>query len=337
MKEAEALPSPFTYAEAAAAIAHFRLAHYRFTLKATTAIRLPPYKGSAFRGGFGHALKRTLCVMREQICTSCLLPTQCFYPYVFETKVEVHAPDREGEETIPRPFILVPPLEDYQLYQPGALLTCDLVLVGDTTAYLPHFIYAMMELGRLGIGSGRGQYTVTQVQALRPHAPAFEVYAGQERTLQEPGPPITGTELALPWRGQTPKRLTIAFLTPTRLKYEGRLLKDGPAFHAILRRLLDRLAALSLYYHNIPLALDMREWKRRAERIRLVESHVTPYDWERYSNRQQTRMKLGGVLGTVTYEGELAPFLPFLAVGEWLHVGKGATFGLGKYRITAVG
>jgi hypothetical protein len=195
----------------------------------------------------------------------------------------------------------------------------------------------MMELGRLGIGSGKGQYTVTQVQALRPHAPAFEVYSGQERILQEPGPPITGTELALQWRGQTPRRLTIAFLTPTRLKYAGRLLKDGPAFHAILRRLLDRLAALSLYYHNIPLTLDMREWKRHAEQIHLIESHVTPYDWERYSNRQQTRMRLGGVLGTVTYEGELAPFLPFLAIGEWLHVGKGATFGLGKYRITAVG
>jgi hypothetical protein len=313
MKEVEALPSPCTHAEAAAAVAHFRLASYRFMLKATMAIQLPPYKGSAFHGGFGYALKRTLCVMRGKTCNFYLLPTQCFYPYVFETKVEVHAPDREGEETIPRPFVLVPPLEDYQLYQPGALLTCDLVLVGDTTAYLPHFIYAIMELGRFGIGRGRGQYTVTQVQALRPHAPALEIYSGQGQILQEPGPPITGTELASPWRRQTPKRLTIEFLTPTRLKYEGRLLKAGPVFHAIMRRLLDRLAALSLYYHNIPLALDMRAWKRHAERVRLIESQVMPYDWERYSNRQQTRMRLGGVLGTVTYAGELVPFLPFLA------------------------
>jgi len=113
MQDVEAPPSPCTYAEAAGAVAHFRLAYYRFILKATTAIRLPPYKGSAFHGGFGHALKRTLCVMREQICNACLLPTQCFYPYVFETKLEVHAPDREGEETIPRLFVLAPPLEDY--------------------------------------------------------------------------------------------------------------------------------------------------------------------------------------------------------------------------------
>lgn len=90
---------------------------------------------------------------------------------------------------------------------------------------------------------------------------------------------------------------------------------------------------MSLFFHDTPLALDIREWKRASEAIRLVESHIAPYDWERYSNRQRTRMKLGGVVGTATYAGDLAPFLPLLSLGEWLHVGKGATFGLGKYQI----
>ncbi len=54
-------------------------------------------------------------------------------------------------------------------------------------------------------------------------------------------------------------------------------------------------------------------------------------DWERYSNRQETRMKMGGFVGEVTLLGELAPWLPLLKIGELTHVGKGATFGLGKY------
>jgi hypothetical protein len=324
---------PFTFAAAAAAVSHFRLVYYRFVLKATTTIELPPYKGSAFHGGFGHALKRTVCVMPKQGCTSCLCPAQCLYPYIFETKLEAHDAAYVGEETIPRPFVLVPPLEDYQLYQPGDLLTCDLVLIGDAIAYVLPFIDAMIELGRVGIGRDRGHYTVTQVQSLRPHAPAFEVYFGEEGAWRKPRPPITGAELVASWHGQTPTQITMAFLTPTRLKYQSHLLKRGPEFHVILRRLLDRLTALSLYYHETSLALDVRAWKHLAEQIRLVASRVTPYDWERYSNRQQTHMKLGGLLGTVTYAGELAPFLPLLALGEWLHVGKGATFGLGKYRI----
>jgi CRISPR/Cas system endoribonuclease Cas6 (RAMP superfamily) len=33
------------------------------------------------------------------------------------------------------------------------------------------------------------------------------------------------------------------------------------------------------------------------------------------------------------YEGDLGPFLPLLRLGELLHVGKHATFGLGRYEV----
>ncbi len=44
-------------------------------------------------------------------------------------------------------------------------------------------------------------------------------------------------------------------------------------------------------------------------------------------------MKLGGVVGTMRYRGELAPFLPYLKAGELLHVGSGTSFGLGQMRL----
>ena len=57
-------------------------------------------------------------------------------------------------------------------------------------------------------------------------------------------------------------------------------------------------------------------------------------DWTRFSSRQQQKMTLGGVIGEWTLSGTLTPFLPFLRLGEWLHVGKEASFGLGRYTIS---
>lgn len=39
----------------------FTLAHYRLTLEALDPLHLPPFKGSALRGGFGHTFKRLAC------------------------------------------------------------------------------------------------------------------------------------------------------------------------------------------------------------------------------------------------------------------------------------
>lgn len=47
-------------------------------------------------------------------------------------------------------------------------------------------------------------------------------------------------------------------------------------------------------------------------------------------------MEWAGIVGAATYEGDLAPFWPYLVFGQWTHVGKGATFGLGRYRLEPV-
>jgi hypothetical protein len=58
------------------------VARYRLTFRAVDDLRLPAYAGSAWRGAFGHALKRLVCVTREPACPPCLLYRSCAYPYV---------------------------------------------------------------------------------------------------------------------------------------------------------------------------------------------------------------------------------------------------------------
>jgi CRISPR-associated endoribonuclease Cas6 len=128
------------------------------------------------------------------------------------------------------------------------------------------------------------------------------------------------------------KTVTLEFLTPTRLRYVGHL-TDKPEFHVLVRNLLRRLSALAFYHCDFVLELDHRELIRQAQRVALREAELRWVDWERYSARQDARMTLGGFMGTVTFEGNLAPWLPLLRLGEVLHVGKGSGFGLGKYRM----
>ena len=101
----------------------------------------------------------------------------------------------------------------------------------------------------------------------------------------------------------------------------------------LMRVLLRRLSNLAYFHCGSELQLDFRGLIAAAEQVQIASSHLWWYDWERYSTRQDTRMKLGGVLGQVTYTGDVQPFLPLLQLGTYVHVGKGTSFGLGKYVI----
>jgi hypothetical protein len=45
-------------------IGDLTIAKYRFMLRVMELIELPPYAGSAFRGGFGQAFRQAVCVTR---------------------------------------------------------------------------------------------------------------------------------------------------------------------------------------------------------------------------------------------------------------------------------
>ena len=62
-------------------------------------------------------------------------------------------------------------------------------------------------------------------------------------------------------------------------------------------------------------------------------NHFTWCQWQRYSNRQQQKMRFDGVLGCLILTGDLSAFLPMLQAGQWLHAGNKTTFGMGLYTI----
>jgi len=290
---------------------------------------------NTLRGGFGAAFKHLVCVYRPpQPCDPCLLRHTCPYGALFETARPPDSPGLRRDTDIPRPFVLEPPLDSKTRYEPGEVLEVGLVLVGRAIGYLPYFLVAFQELGRAGLGATRGKFTVKDVHAVN-------ALTGQEVLLYAEGKgvvadPDMGVGLA---EAETTAaslaaadEITLRFLSPTRLLDNNRLVAK-PEFLVLVRALVRRISSLAAFYCGDRSRLDLRPVVEAASRVTVARSNLRWWDWQRYSARQRTQMKLGGFVGEVTYRGPLQAFLPLLLLGTITHVGKACTFGHGRYEL----
>ncbi len=81
------------------------------------------------------------------------------------------------------------------------------------------------------------------------------------------------------------------------------------------------------------LNLDFKDLIESAKRVETRDGQVQWRDWERYSARQDVKMKMGGFVGEAEYRGDVADFATILKLGVRLHVGKGTGFGLGRFEV----
>jgi hypothetical protein len=82
-------------------LAQFKLALFHFFLKARDRLILPVYKGSTFRGAFGHAFKKVVCVNRAGVCEFLKdsLGDERLLPYFIITPVGKHGSNPYGVRT----------------------------------------------------------------------------------------------------------------------------------------------------------------------------------------------------------------------------------------------
>lgn len=316
----------------------WRIAEYRFLLEARDAIPLPPYPGGMLRGALGTILKRISCALPREECADCPLRSSCPYGVIFESGPGPEAQRLRNFEQVPRPFVIRPPAEGRTLVPPGEELEFSLILVGRAIEYLPYFVVVFRELGEEGLGprrdGRRGRACLRAVAAVSPLLGQEErVYDGQTgKVTNQPDLVVRGEALE-EWAAGLPRRaLTLEFVTRTRLQH-GEQLARVPYFHVLIRALLRRYSTLSYFYHGREPDLDFKGLIARAEGVVTEPETVRWEDWHRYSTRQNAGMNLGGLVGKVRYKGDLEPFLPLLALGWLTHVGKNATFGLGRYRL----
>ncbi|MDI6786397.1 MAG: CRISPR system precrRNA processing endoribonuclease RAMP protein Cas6 [bacterium] len=313
-------------------LANFRIAKFIIVIRPKEYLSLPKYKGSTFRGGFGHAFRRISCAIKSKTCNECLLKEKCVYSYVFETFSPNDSETKKRYPNIPHPFIIEPPENEKLHYKEGEILKFGLVLIGKAIDYLPYFIYAFNELGNIGIGRAKGKYYLETVLGL-DNENYTEIYNNKDKILDNSFKVIDHKTIEEECkRYKNIKSISLDFLTPLRIKHDNRL-TNRLEFNVLITALMRRISLLSYFHCEQKLDVDIKEIIECAREIKVKESTLNWYDWERYSNRQDTRMKLGGLVGNITFEGEIATFFPYLVLGEYIHIGKNCSFGLGRYEL----
>ncbi|MBI5208303.1 MAG: CRISPR system precrRNA processing endoribonuclease RAMP protein Cas6 [Candidatus Firestonebacteria bacterium] len=266
---------------------------------------------------------------RDKECSECMLKLKCVYSAIMESPVPENHPHSHKYKNSPHPYIIVPSLTRNRYFNPGDTLSFDFTLIGKANDYLPYFVYAFTEMGKLGIGRDRGRFDVISVEELRFDGQAIEIYNDKDKILKNPDNRII-YDFFINDKTQTDE-ITINFETPARIKINDNLSKDLP-FEILIKRLSERVALLAHFHCGAELC-NFEEFADDAINIEIVDNRLEWLDWVRYSARQDTKMNFGGCVGKITYKGDLRKYMPLLKLGEHIHVGKATTFGLGKYRI----
>lgn len=327
-----------------------RIGLFRFTIAHVQSLEVPAFnKGNMLRGGFGHAFRRLCCVPQCRDAKSCPLAASCPYKNLFEPSPPPGADRLSKNHDIPRPFVFRAPQTHQTRFEKGEPFEFGLVLIGRALDFLPYFVLSFRDLAGEGLGLNRAKCTLEKVEetALSSNGvgdcePKL-IYSAADQLFR-----ATASTRADEWiktrlrefpgaKGNgSVQRVTIRFLTPTFLRADGEVVYR-PEFHHVFKRLRDRINSLSTFFCDGPLDTDFRGLGERAEKVRTVSAQTDWVERFRTSSKTRQRHELSGFVGEATYEGKLAEFLPWLTLGEVVHVGKHAAWGNGWIQIAEAG
>lgn len=308
------------------------IARFRFLLEAVDPIRLPRFPGSTLRGMLGYGLRRTACVTRQPVCDGCLLRGSCVYSSLFETPALGEAASARYIQ-LPHPFVLDLASTVREGISPGTTLVVGINLIGPALAHAPFLIHALQLAGQRGLGTGGGRFRVAGLER------ECSVGSGDWEVVYTPEtgsyqPVVPNRQRGMPSTAAV-TTVGLRLLTPLRIKRRGHFVGPAELEPAdLLRALCERITRLAETYGGDAAAFQWLGLRDDAEGVQMPERDVHWHDWTRFSSRQDTLMQMGGLLGDLRLAGPgLAAFWPALWYGQWSHVGKGTSFGLGAYSL----
>lgn len=299
------------------------IARYEFEWEVTSPIQFPDYAGSAIRGAFGKALRKTACMTHMPKCRSCPLFRSCPYTAIFETPAPVNHTLQKFSQ-IPSPYVIEAPDWGRRTYEAGETFSFSVVLIGQAIYHLALVIYSLKRAFSFEVAHGSAQ--LMTVKHCSQFGDKTIVYGGEFSEIQDHSASLDFDSLL-----SNDHSVALRFITPLRLQENGvGLSPQRITAQNLLMTLTRRVSLLMELQAKHNLDLPFSEIKASLDEVE-ISKQLHWQDWIRYSNRQQQKMHLGGVLGDIVIN-DLHPLMHLLlAVGQYTHVGKNAVFGLGRY------
>jgi hypothetical protein len=311
--------------EAADILRELRITPVLLYFRAQSDLDFPEFKGGFFRGGFGKFLREQSCSTEQSTCLNCPKLESCTYSRVFETPCAgCDARLLRKYPHAPHPFTLGPPLSTERFLAAGTVFHLRLTLLRDAVEALPDILQAFHCLGRSGAYGGA--YALHRVESCVDGQTAW--------SAETPGdwrqPPTWE-----PPRDCHPARMVIRILTPLRLRVGGRY-EENPGFVPVAQALLRRIQFLRVF-HGCEDAGWLSPLYAAADRAILERSALRLCQSQRWSARQERRIPMDGVVGSMTVAGDLGGLAPYFEAGQWLHLGSQTTAGLGMIAVSYPG
>ena len=234
------------------------------------------------------------CINPSYKCGECFANESCLYYDFYEKKNSYHR---------------------YRLdFELGAeIYDFGIVLLGSACEKLPYIASAAyMILKRYGLGKDRVKYD------------KFDMYVNGEACLKNDKislPRDYVKEFSFESDGGDVK---VKFVTPLRIKKDNVFLKnDNISLKEILNSIYQRRLSLFGQDHEVlPFEVKGEITKKDLKYVELT----------RRSNRQNTTMNFGGLVGSLEIKGVSKECMELLKLGEIVGAGKQTVFGLGKIK-----
>ncbi len=299
---------------------------YEVTIKALTPFVIPHFPGSMLRGAFGVALKRVVCLNKNRSCESCLLQKGCVYQFLFETQTDI-----AEIKNPPHPMMLYPLSLGGKKMRQGSIYQFGFTLFGQANEYLPYIIYALMQMGKLGMGKGRGKFEIKEIKKYVSFKRKRIIFSQKTQRLLSPSTCLNSTDILQ--TNEIAHAILLKTITPLRFKIKGRL-TDKISLKDILIAIIRRFKTLTqLYGQGKVFLVKELNLEPMLSKIQ-VKTNFKWQDFTRFSKRQNAHLQIGGAMGEMEISGDVSDIFPILHLGEYIHIGKNTAFGLGRYYTT---
>jgi len=285
------------------------------------------YPAFALRSVLGYQLRRMHCVAHTSQCSDCVFRKTCVYALLFETIIEKDTPILRGRDRASQPFRLFCHAEPSTVQQDLHVMV---QLFGKGCDYVPHMIFAFREAGKNGLFRSRTPFSISVFNT--QNHPVLE--EDTVRIKDIPKETYTFPESSEPHS----KTMHITCVSPLRFKVEGRYRSDFSASDFVMASLRRHITLFTLY--GTDFASNTAEGQLdfgSLSTLQIASSQLKWKDYMRYSSRQKTLMKMGGVMGDFTIKGTAPSWVwDCITLAGVLGSGKNTSFGFGNIAVREV-